>query len=331
MTRYGFALPRIAATSIVVSLIAATLAFGVGPAAAQQDVSALIERVQRLERTVIDLQRSVYAGQTPPAGGLGGPVDAGAQAALPTLLTKVQQLESEIRNLTGRIEELGYRLQRTTSQLDKVQTDTDLRLQALEGGTTTGQSGAGQSGTAPSSPSAPAPSGSPATSGQTLGASPRPFGQLSQAEAAQAGSGARSPAQQQAALPAGSVHQQYEDAFDMLVKHDYDRAEQAFDAFVKAHPDDPLAGNAQYWLGETFYVRQRFQDAAVAFLEGYQRYPRSPKAADNLLKLGMALGQVGQQAEACTTFDRLRSEFPDAPTNIKRRLVQETDRLKCAP
>src|SRR3546814_19535879 len=51
-----------------------------------------------------------------------------------------------------------------------------------------------------------------------------------------------------------------------------------------------------YWLGETYYVRQRYQDAAVAFLEGYQKYPKSPKAADNLLKLGMALGPVGQKA-----------------------------------
>ncbi|MEQ8813154.1 MAG: tol-pal system protein YbgF [Thalassobaculum sp.] len=321
MTRYGFASPLIAPLfarpAAIASLLAVVTAFAAVPAVAQQDVSALVERVQRLERTVTDLQRSVYAGQTPPAGSLSGPVDAGAQAALPNLLTKVQLLETQIRNLTGRVEELGYKLDRANTQIEKVQADTDLRLQALEGG-------------APSS-SAPAPSSVPAPD-QTLGSAPRALGQLSQSEAAQAGSGAPSPApQQQAALTNGSVQQQYEDAFNMLVKHDYDRAEQAFTAFVKANPQDPLAGNAQYWLGETYYVRQRYQDAAVAFLEGYQKYPKSPKAADNLLKLGMALAQVGQKAEACTSFARLQREFPDAPTNIKRRLVQETDRLKCAP
>ena len=135
---------------------------------------------------------------------------------------------------------------------------------------------------------------------------------------------------QQAALPDGSIEQQYQAAFDHLVKHDYERAEVAFRAFVQRHPTDALAGNAQYWMGETFYVRQRYQDAAVAFLEGYQKYPKSPKAADNLLKLGMALGQVGQPAEACATFQRLQAEFPDAPSNIKRRLVQETQKLKCS-
>src|SRR3546814_13851839 len=84
-----------------------------------------------------------------------------------------------------------------------------------------------------------------------------------------------------------------------------------------------------YWLGETYYVRQRYQDAAVAFLEGYQKYPKSPKAADNLLKLGMALGQVGQKAEACTTFEKLQQEFPAVATNIRRRLIQETQKLQC--
>lgn len=314
MTRFGFALPLVALPLIAVQLAAAA------PAMAQQDVSALVDRVGRLERTITDLQRSVYSGQTPPAGALSGPVDASAQAALPNLLTKVQQMEAQIRALTGRVEELGYRLERMNTQLDKVQSDTDLRLQALE-------SGGAPAGRPDAALPAPAPSDTTAATG--LGAPPRPLGQLSQAEALQAGSG-KPAASQQAALPNGSIEQQYEAAFNLLVKHDYERAEQAFQAFVQAHPGDPLAGNAQYWLGETFYVRQRYQDAAVAFLEGYQKHPKSPKAADNLLKLGMALAQVGQKAEACTSFARLQKEFPDAPTNIKRRLVQETERLKCA-
>lgn len=314
MIRFGLAL----------MVAAAAVAASSAPVAAQQDVSALVDRLGRLERTVTDLQRSVYAGQTPPVGAVSGPVDAGAQAALPNLLTKVQQLEAQIRTLTGRVEELTYRLERVTTQVDKVQADTDLRLQALEGGGAAGQ----PAGTPPAAASTPA-----SAVDQTLGTPPRPLGQLSQTEALQAGSQPQPAGQagQQAALTGGSVQRQYEDAFNLLVKHDYDRAQDAFAAFVKAHPDDALAGNAQYWLGETYYVRQRYQDAAIAFLEGYQKYPKSPKAADNLLKLGMALGQVGRKDEACTSFARLQKEFPDAPTNIKRRLVQETERLKCAP
>jgi tol-pal system protein YbgF len=317
MTRYGLALPLFAAT------LAIGLASAIAPAAAQQDVSALVDRIGRLERTVTDLQRSVYSGSPPPAGALSGPVDAGAQAALPNLLTKVQQLEAQIRNLTGRVEELGYQLQRVSERSDKIQSDTDLRLQALEGGAAPRPDSSG-AGAAPPPPAADAAS--------SLGAPPRPLGQLSKTESMQAGAikpASPPPAQQQAALPTGSIEQQYQAAFDHLVKHDYDRAESAFRAFVAKNPGDALAGNAQYWLGETYYVRQRYQDAAVAFLEGYQKYPKSPKAADNLLKLGMALGQVGQKAEACTTFGRLQKEFPDAPTNIKRRLVQESQKLQC--
>ena len=311
------------------TLILATLSALATPASAQQDVSALVDRVARLERTVTELQRTVYAGSPPPSGALSGPVDAGAQAAIPNLLTKVQQLESQIRTLTGRVEELGYQVQRVGDQVEKVQADTDLRLQALEGSSATPAPAPGGRTEAPSSPapasSAPS-SGSAATS---LGAPPRPLGQISQAEASRVGSQRPAAGQQQAALPDGSIEQQYQAAFDHLVKHDYERAEVAFRAFVQRHPTDALAGNAQYWMGETFYVRQRYQDAAVAFLEGYQKYPKSPKAADNLLKLGMALGQVGQPAEACATFQRLQAEFPDAPSNIKRRLVQETQKLKC--
>lgn len=317
MTRFGLVFPLMLAA--VVSLVDAV------PAAAQQDVSVLVDRVGRLERSITELQRSVYSGSPPPAGGLSGPVDAGAQAALPNLLTKVQQLESQIRVLTGRVEELGYQLQRMNDHVDKVQVDTDLRLQALEGGAAP-EAVPGQSGAAPQKP---APSANAGAAGAASGG-PRTFGQLSQTEAQQAVTPKSSPSTQQAALPSGSVEVQYQAAFDYLVKHDYESAEQAFRAFTKAHPDDPLAGNAQYWMGETFYVRQRYQEAAVAFLEGYQKYPKSPKSADNLLKLGMALGQVGQPAEACSAFARLQKEFPDAPTNIKRRLFQETQKLQCA-
>lgn len=322
MTRYG-----LSSLFVVLALGAAA-----GPALAQQDVSALVDRVGRLERTVTDLQRSVYSGSPPPAGAVSGPVDAGTQAALPNILTKVQQLETQIRNLTGRVEELGYQLQRVGDHVDKLQADTDLRFQSLEGGAAA-PSGQGATAAAPAATEQPAPPQSAESSPTTLGSAPRTLGQLSKAEAAQAGTvkpAAPAAGQQQAAIPmGGSIEQQYQAAFDYLVKHDYDRAETAFKAFVQQYPSDPLAGNAQYWLGETYYVRQRYQDAAVAFLDGYQKYPKSPKAADNLLKLGMALEQVGQKTEACTSFARLQKEFPDAPTNIKRRLFQELQKLQC--
>ena len=83
--------------------------------------------------------------------------------------------------------------------------------------------------------------------------------------------------------------------------------------FIQAHPDHELSGNAQYWLGETYYVRKNYEDAVVAYLEGYQKYPKNQKAPDNLLKLGMSLANLGKKQEACATFTQLRQKFPKAP------------------
>ena len=110
---------------------------------------------------------------------------------------------------------------------------------------------------------------------------------------------------------------------------DYERAEEALRLFLAEHQDHPLASNAQYWLGETFYVRSRYNDAAVAFAQGYQQFPSGPKAMDSLLKLGMSLGAMGQTQDACLTFSQLSNLFPDAPTAIMRRAQIERDRLQC--
>ncbi len=103
----------------------------------------------------------------------------------------------------------------------------------------------------------------------------------------------------------------------------------AFKAFVAQHPKDPLAGNAQYWLGETFYAQSDYKNAAIAFAEGYQKYPKSSKAPDNLLKLGMSLGQTGRKADACTAFKQLNSQFPSASAAIKDRTTRAQQRYGC--
>jgi tol-pal system protein YbgF len=132
------------------------------------------------------------------------------------------------------------------------------------------------------------------------------------------------------ALPEGTPKQQYDYAFDFLKRQDYGRAEAAFREFMKRYPKDALAGNAQYWLGETYYVRNDLQKSVIEFMNGYQNYPKSNKAPDNLLKLGMSLSRLGQGKEACTALGRLTKEYPDAPEQIRRNAQQERTRLKCA-
>jgi len=112
-------------------------------------------------------------------------------------------------------------------------------------------------------------------------------------------------------------------------KQEYASAESALRQFVTTNPNDELAGNAQYWLGETYYVRGSYQEAAQQFLTGYQKYPKSPKAPDNLLKLGLSLANTGKAKEACAAYGRFTSEYANASEFLKRRVREERQRLAC--
>jgi tol-pal system protein YbgF len=126
-----------------------------------------------------------------------------------------------------------------------------------------------------------------------------------------------------------SPSEQYNFAFALLRRADYAGAAQALRTFIQLYPNDALAGNAQYWLGETYYAREDFSNAAAAFAEGYQKYPRNGKAADGLFKLGMALGRLGQNADACRALARLDRDFPSAPAPIRERANDLKKHLAC--
>jgi tol-pal system protein YbgF len=130
-------------------------------------------------------------------------------------------------------------------------------------------------------------------------------------------------------LPAGSTSLQYNAAFGLLKQADYPAAEEALKTFVAQHPKDPLAGSAQYWLGETYYTRGRYAEAASAFAEGYKNYPKGTKAADDLLKLGMSLARANQKQNACVAFAQLDHDFPNPGGSIKEHSLAEKKRLGC--
>ncbi|MGE3475162.1 MAG: tol-pal system protein YbgF [Rhodospirillaceae bacterium] len=130
-------------------------------------------------------------------------------------------------------------------------------------------------------------------------------------------------------LPDGTPKVQYDFAFDLLRRNDFARAEAAFRDFLKRHPKDPLAGNAQYWLGETHYVRGDYQQAAVEFMAGYQNYPKTNKGPDNLLKLAMSMSNLGQTQGACTALGRLTKDYPKAPDEVAKPAAAERAKLKC--
>jgi tol-pal system protein YbgF len=130
-------------------------------------------------------------------------------------------------------------------------------------------------------------------------------------------------------LPQGTPKEQYSYAFGLLRQANYDKAEEALQAFLKVNGDDPLAGNARYWLGETYYVRGQYVQAAEVFLKGYRSDPKSPKAPDTLLKLGMSLTNLDKKREACAAFDKLEADFPDASASIKNTVAKERQRGGC--
>ncbi|MBN9089124.1 MAG: tol-pal system protein YbgF [Reyranella sp.] len=134
-----------------------------------------------------------------------------------------------------------------------------------------------------------------------------------------------------AAPPASGAQgeQLYHDAFKLLQDGDYAGAEKSFRTFVQRNPQHPLAGNAQYWLGETYYARRDYQNAMISFAEGYKVYKTSPKGPDNLLKLGITLGVLNKKQEACAVFVRFAQDYPRATDLQKRRADQERHRAGC--
>ncbi len=126
-----------------------------------------------------------------------------------------------------------------------------------------------------------------------------------------------------------TAQEQYDRAFGLLRQADYEGAEKAFKSFIDKNPKDKLVDNAKYWYAETFYVRAKFNDAAVAFADAYQQNPKGTKAPDSLLKMAMSLGSLEKTQDACTTLNELKKNYPNAPQTIRSRADQERTRLKC--
>ena len=219
------------------------------------------------------------------------PTAAAAQRADPVYIEdRLNQLQQSITMLTGQIEQLQYRNQQLQQQLQKMQADYEYRLDQMEKGG--GRSG----GPPPPRPNAPTP------------------GPMAAAPAPEAG---------------GNGDQLYNDAFKKLQDGDYGGAERGFKAFLQANPKHNLAGNAQYWLGETYYARRDYQNAMTAFAEGYKVYKSSPKGPDNLLKLGVTLAALGRKSDACAVFGKFTQDYPRATDLQKRRVEQERQKNGC--
>ena len=301
----------------------------------------------------------------PKAGPRGATADWEGNPGLARMEVRLSALENDLRSATGSMEQFGFQIREIGKRLDKLVSDMDYRLSVLEG-RTQGQLGA-VSGTRTAAPprlsAAPAPppvqkiipgqAGGFAIPPTTLGtisqnsqsvvtppAAQKRLGKKSAPAAAKTAPAARAaPAQPAPAptasaativLPPGTAKEQYNYAFGLLRQANYDKAELALQEFVKLHPKEALASNARYWLGETFYVRAAYVQAAEVFLDGFQADPKGPKAPDSLLKLGMSLGGLDKKREACAAFDKLLKDFPDAPAGVKNAVTREKQKNGCS-
>jgi tol-pal system protein YbgF len=131
------------------------------------------------------------------------------------------------------------------------------------------------------------------------------------------------------AEPEVDPQQLYARAYGLLLQKDYSTAESTFEDFLKRHPSHPLAGNAQYWLGEAFYVRGQYRPAAAAFLKGYKEHASGPKAPDSLLKLAISLQRLGQKEAACSSYTEFATKYPNPPANLKTLANNERQRGGC--
>lgn len=301
----------------------------------------------------------------PKAGPRGATADWEGNPGLARMEVRLSALENDLRSATGSMEQFGFQIREIGKRLDKLVSDMDYRLSVLEG-RTQGQPGAvsgARTAAPPRLSAAPAPppvqkiipgqAGGFAIPPTTLGtisqnsqsvvtppATQKRLGQKSApaaaktAPAAQAAPAQPAPAPTASAativLPPGTAKEQYNYAFGLLRQANYDKAELALQEFVKLHPKEALASNARYWLGETFYVRAAYVQAAEVFLEGFQADPKGPKAPDSLLKLGMSLGGLDKKREACAAFDKLLKDFPDAPAGVKNAVTREKQKNGCS-
>ena len=131
-------------------------------------------------------------------------------------------------------------------------------------------------------------------------------------------------------MPDKSPKEQYEFAVSFIKIGDYETAEFALKEFIDKNKDHDLAGNAQYWYGETFRIRQLYSDAASAYLDGYQNYPKSKKAPDNLLKLGITMVQLGEKDQGCAMIIGIKNQYPKASKSVLQKAQYEQKKFKCA-
>jgi len=299
------------------------------------DIKEILEIIQKDLRT---LERAVYSesfSESSKSSSNNISSSDDSEEALTRHLLKLSEIEKQIQVLTNRYEEINFKLDKISSRLSKVQADNQLRFKQLESHSSISQ----DQNTIVSVPQSDINNNNKILPGsskpQDLGSvSYKDMTDKSKTQAIQSVDSTKTVVteifeSEEKILPIGTPKEKYEFATSFLKVGDYNMAERAFREFVETNPDHKLSGNAQYWYAETFRIRQLYTDAASAYLEGYQKYPKSEKAPINLLKLGVALVQIGEKDQGCLMIAGVKKQYPEATQSVLQKAKYEEKKFEC--
>jgi tol-pal system protein YbgF len=305
------------------TLIVALIIFCSYKAYGQEDGSTL-EKLEILQEDIKTLEKAVYSQEFKTS--TSNELLSSDGDILTKHLLKLSELEEQFKILTNNFEEINFKLDKLSNRITKVQTDNQMRFQDLE------KSGLNIETNITTSGEKKLPGSSEPT--DLGGVSDADVASLEQIQKTQSiesvGTVITETAQRtEKILPQTSPEEQYEFATSFLKVGDYETAEFALREFLDINSDHKLAGNAQYWYGETFRVRQLYQDAASAYLDGYQKYPKSQKAPVNLLKLGVMLVQIGEKEQGCSMILGVKEQYPKANQSVIQKAEYEKKKFNC--
>ena len=289
-----------------------------------EETESILQQLQILQKDIKTLEKAVYS-QPGTGTSSSGEISNNSGGVLTQHLLKLSDLEEQFKILTNNFEEINFKLDKLSNRITKVQTDNQMRFQDLE---------KLRSATVSSGIKKLPGSGEAQDLGTAFAITKPEVDSVEQVQKTQsvesAGTVIAETAQRtEKILPEVSPEEQYKFAISFLKVGDYETAEFALREFVDVNPKHDLAGNAQYWYGETFRVRQLYQDAATAYLDGYQKYPNSSKAPVNLLKLGVMLVQIGEKIQGCAMILGVKDQYPKANQSVIQKAEYEKKKFSC--
>ena len=293
----------------------------ISPLSADEETLAILEK---LKKDVSTLEKAVYSQSSENITNTSSVLSNNDEDVLTRHLLKLSEIEQQFQQLTNKFEEINFKIDKLSSRLSKVQADNQLRFQELEVGNTNNMVNTNSEKSLPGS-SQPQDLGSITYKDTET----KDLVQKTQSIETTSSVVTESFVTEEKILPKTNPKEQYNFATSLLKQGDYTTAERALREFVIDNPEHSLAGNAQYWYAETFRIRQLYTDAASAYLEGYQKYPKSEKAAINLLKLGVSLVQIGEKDQGCLMIKGVKKEYPKAKQSVLQKAKYEEKKFDC--